>query len=61
MTIHAADLKSHGNVVKVDEDDLEHMKSKDDIDFVESAIEATRAQVTNVKKSQNAIERGVFA
>ena len=37
LTIHAADLKSHGNVVKVDEDDLEHMKSKGDIDFVEAA------------------------
>ena len=50
LTIHAADLKSHGNVVKVDEDDLEHMKSKGDIDFVESSIENARAQVTNVEK-----------
>ena len=30
LTIHASDLKSHGNVVKVDEDDLEHMRSKGD-------------------------------
>ena len=56
LTIHAADLKSHGNVVKVDEDDLEHMKSKGDIDFVESSIENARAQVTNVEKVTRTLE-----
>ena len=56
LTIHASDLKSHGNVVKVDEDDLEHMKSKGDIDFVESSIENARAQVTNVEKVTRTLE-----
>jgi hypothetical protein len=56
LTIHASDLKSHGNVVKMDEDDLEHMKSKGDIDFVESSIENARAQVTNVEKVTRTLE-----
>ena len=56
LTIHAADLKSHGNVVKVDEDDLEHMKSKGDIDFVESSIENARAQCLNVEKVTRTLE-----
>ena len=43
-------------VVKVDEDDLEHMKSKGDIDFVESSIENARAQVTNVEKVTRTLE-----
>ena len=39
-----------------DEDDLEHMKSKGDIDFVESSIENARAQVTNVEKVTRTLE-----
>ena len=40
----------------MDEDDLEHMKSKGDIDFVESSIENARAQVTNVEKVTRTLE-----
>ena len=39
-----------------DEDALEHMKSKGDIDFVESSIENARAQVTNVEKVTRTLE-----